>query len=513
MVMKKIDGMKYGADQEMALMRDLWSPEIANDPYQFVMFAFPWGQKGTPLENMPGPRTWQKEVLLTLRDHIAKNGNAFTPEMLKLAVASGRGIGKSAMVAWLITWMMTTRLGSTAVVTANTEAQLKSRTFAEIRKWVTLAINSHWWDVSATIMRPTKWYESALKEDLKIDTGYYYCQAQLWSEESPDAFAGIHNHNGMLLVFDESSGIPKSIWSVSEGFFSDPTTDRYWFCFSNPRRSSGAFYDAFHSDREFWNVRNIDSRTVEGTDNAFFEKLVKQYGEDSDEARVEVRGEFPATGAVQFIGSDVVRDAMERHVTDDYYAPVVMGVDVARFGDDRSVIYIRKGRDARSVKPEYYKGLDTMELATRVAASVNRWKPDAVFVDGGGVGGGVVDRLKQLGYRVIDVQAGSKARDKEKYKNRRAELWGRGKEWLVNGGCLLSDSELFNELTVVEYKYDPQGKLLIESKDDLKKRGYSSPDCADAFLLTFAEEVPSRDFVSSRANRRPQQAQTEYKIW
>jgi hypothetical protein len=126
--------MKYGAEAEQQLMTEVWSPQVADDPYNFVMFIFPWGQKDTPLEDFTGPREWQKNVLKKLSISIQRNKGEINPEMFRLAVASGRGIGKSALVSWLILWMLSTRLGSTTIVTANTEQQLRSRTWAELGK-------------------------------------------------------------------------------------------------------------------------------------------------------------------------------------------------------------------------------------------------------------------------------------------------------------------------------------------------------------------------------------------
>ena len=185
--------MKYSPQQEQELMTEIWSMNIKDDPYNFVKFVFPWGQEDTPLEHFDGPRKWQEKILREISIHIQRNGVVDMPEMFRMAVASGRGIGKSALVSWLIIWMLSTRLGSTIIVTANTEQQLRSRTWAELGKWLTLALNSHWFSKTATTIKPSPWFEEALVRDLKVDTGYYYAQAQLWSEENPDAFAGIHS--------------------------------------------------------------------------------------------------------------------------------------------------------------------------------------------------------------------------------------------------------------------------------------------------------------------------------
>lgn len=494
----------YDARGEQSLMMELWDPAIVASPLEFAMFAFPWGKANTPLEHMKGPRGWQRETFEEITRHIKANelraANKALMEMWRSADASGRGIGKSAMVAMLALWFQTTRLGATTVLTANTEQQLKSRTMAELGKWAAMAINSHWWEVQAMSLRPAEWFGEAVKRDLKIDLGYYYVMAQLWSEENPDAFAGIHNHHGVMLIMDEASGIPAPIWSVSEGFFTEPMPDRYWLAFSNPRRNSGAFFECFNKNRNFWKTRNIDSRTVEGTDPGTFDRIIAQYGLDSDEARIEVLGQFPNQGANQFIGKDVVYNAQTRELIPDPGAPLVMGVDVARFGEDKSVICFRKGRDAVSIPWEKFKGIDTVKLAGIVADRAGKNHVAAIFVDGNGVGGGVVDILKAWGFKVIEVQAGSSATDGDQYYNKRAEIWGRMKEWLQTGS-IPNDTDLNTDLISPEYSYHPSSnKLQLEGKDHMKSRGLASPDSGEALALTFCQPIARQDERHSRNN-------------
>lgn len=500
------------AEDEQLLMQTLWRPDVADDPVKFVLVNFPWGKQRTPLENHKGPRRWQIDQLRLIRDHI-KNGipaGEAVRRVLKAATSSGRGIGKSALTSWLALWMLSTRLGSTTILMANSEAQLKSRTMAEVRKWLSLARNGHWFESNAMSIRPAEWFAQLLTKEMGIDSGYYYIEAQLWSEENPDRVAGVHNHHGVMVIFDEASGIPESIWAVTTGFFTDECNDRYWLAFSNPRRNSGQFYECFHRDLQFWRTTCIDSREVEGTDKNFYQEIIDQHGEDSDVSRVEVKGQFPRTGSNQFIGTEVARLAADRTPFNDPFAPIVLGVDVARFGDDKSVIYTRKGRDAQTIPPLVFKGISTMELANRVATQIQRLNPDAVFIDGGGVGGGVIDRLKQMRFRVIEVNFGSSPYDKEKYRNKRAEMWGRMRDFLHDGGCLLNDPELISEMTVPEYSYDPQNRIVLEAKEDMKKRGYDSPDLADALALTFAEEVPGRDIRRrQQQNRTPRYAKMD----
>lgn len=502
--------MKYSAADERALMTDLWSPEIADDLEAFVMFAYPWEKKGTPLEGVKGPRSWQREDLREMTEHLrvqkARVAQGLMPEMWKKSTASGRGPGKSALVAWQCDWMMTTRLGSTTIVAANTEPQLKSRTFAEIGKWTTLLINSHWFEMTVLSMRPAPWFKKLLEDQLKIDTGYYYCQGQTWSEESPDAFAGVHNHNGVMLVYDEASGIPKPIWDVSEGFFTEPNVNRFWNVYSNPRRNSGAFFDCFHSNKEFWKLRQLDSRTVEGTDTAHFEKLIKQHGIDSDVALVEILGQFPKQGMNQFIANDLVLAAQNRAVESDPGAPLIMGVDIARYGNDSTVIRFRQGRDARSIPPIRFKERDNMFVANAIAQLIDKMNPDAVNIDAGN-GTGVIDRLREKKYRVNEVWFGGSSTSKE-WANKRTEMYADCRDWL-GGGSLDGSAELFRDLTAPEYYYfgKAQDAVMLESKENMKSRGLPSPDDGDALVLTFATRVSRRDGNASRHRAAGRQAQ------
>ena len=486
--------MKYTAKQEEELMTDVWSLNIKDDPLNFVRYIFPWNQEGTPLADFSGPRRWQEKILRDIGNHIRKNETMDLPEMYRLAVASGRGIGKSALVAWLILWMLSTRLGSTIIVTANTEQQLRSRTWAELGKWLTLAINGHWFVKTATSLKPQQWYEELLISDLKIDTGYYYAQAQLWSEENPDAFAGVHSSAGVCLIMDEASGIPSPIYSVSEGFFTEPTKNRFWFSFSNPRRNSGPFYDSFHSKRSFWNTEQIDSREVEETDKQLFQKMLEQYGEDSTVARVEVLGQFPNVDDDTVIPIELARAAVDRDVSLTASEPIVWGLDIARFGPDQSALCIRQGNTVFEIKT--FKSMDLMQLCGAIkniydsATEIN--KPSEILVDVIGLGSGVVDRLAEQGLPVRGINVAESPASKKNYLNLRAELWFSIKDWLTRRDCRLpNDDELIAELVSPIYSYTSSGKIKIEAKEAMKKRGIKSPDKADALALTMASSAAS----------------------
>jgi hypothetical protein len=302
-------------------MVELWSPALADDPEAFVLFAFPWGQKNTPLHKFKGPRAWQRQVLRDIKAHIQGNKGKVQMDTLREAVSSGRGIGKSALVSWLVLWMLTTRIGGSIVISANSESQLRSVTWAELTKWAAMTINNHWFEISATKLVPAQWLCELVERDLKKGTRYWAAEGKLWSAENPDSYAGVHNQDGMMLIFDESSGIPNPIWEVGAGFFTENTPDRYWFAFSNPRRNEGYFFECFHAKRAFWNTRSVDARTVEDTDKKVYEQIIAEYGEDSPQAKVEVYGEFPDAGEDQFIKPMLVEDAMNRDKWKDTTAP------------------------------------------------------------------------------------------------------------------------------------------------------------------------------------------------
>ena len=283
------------------------------------------------------------------------------------------------------------------------------------------------------------------------------------------------------------------------------TTPRIvWLAFGNPTRNTGRFRECFGRFRHRWDCAHIDSRQVEGTNKAQLAQWVLDYGEDSDFVRVRVKGVFPHTGSMQFISSELVELAMSprREGLATIYDPLVMGVDVARFGDDRSVIRFRRGRDGRSIPSIKLRGVDTMQLAARIVDENARYRCAAIFIDGGGVGGGVVDRCRQLGLQVTEVQFGGKS-DRATvgengavvYANKRAEMWGNMREWLRDG-AIDNDPELLADLTGVEYGYvlrEGRDAIQLERKEEMKRRGLASSDDGDALALTFAYPVAATD--------------------
>lgn len=452
----------------------------SSDPYGFVLFAFPWGEPGSELAHRAGPMDWQIEVLTDLG-----NGLLTLEEAVQIARTSGHGIGKSALVAWIILWAISTYEDTKGVVTANTENQLKTKTWAEVAKWHRLFIAREYFKMTAT-----KLYAA---DPLHEDT--WRIDMVPWSERNTEAFAGLHNlGKRILVVFDEGSAIPDIIWEVTEGALTDEDTQIIWCVFGNPTRNKGRFRECFDNGRfaHRWSSKAIDSRSVPISNKVQIDRWIADYGEDSDFVRVRVLGKFPRVDAESFISHTSATLAVERDVMVQGGA-IVLGCDIGRFGDDPSVIYPRCGRDALSRPPEIFYGDDTMVTAGKIAAAFLRYGASICMVDEGGVGGGVVDRLRQLRIPVVGVDFGSGAdglRGGEKYANKRAEIWGAMREWLETGAIpnILTgeNTTLVDELTAPTYTMTKKEEIQLESKKEMRSRGVSSPNVADALACTFA---------------------------
>jgi len=486
---------------ELMLATDLAA--FYDDPLGFVMYAFPW-DRDPSLQLVPlpspwnlvydcafGPDAWACELLDDIGRAVCERGfngvDAVAP--LQYAISSGHGIGKSAMAAWLTLWVMSTRPHSKGVVTANTGEQLSSKTWAGVSTWLAKSVVRHWFTITTG--------KGAMRLTHNVFPDSWRVDAQTSREENSESFAGLHAASSTpWYLFDEASAIPAKIWEVAEGGKTDG--EPMHFAFGNPTRNTGAFAECFGKNRHRWNTRQIDSRSVAITNKTLLNQWVTDYGENSDFVKVRVRGVFPNASSLQFIDRGRVDVAMAREAVRERVvgSHCAVGVDVARFGDDQSVIVTRIGRDAAGIAAKRYRGVDTMQLAARVAEHVDYLRglglKPVVFVDGGGVGGGVVDRLRQLGHDPVEVQFGGKADDARKYLNKRAEMWGLMREWLATG-CLEKSEAMATDLTSVEYQFTNTDQIQLESKQGMKARGLASPDDADALALTFAYPVPEFD--------------------
>jgi hypothetical protein len=452
---------------------------FTHDPLSFVRYAFPWGEGD--LLNSPGPRAWQQDTLETIGRHLKDPATRHQP--LLLAVASGHGIGKSSLISMITAWALSTCEDCKMVITASTAGQLETKTAPEVSKWLRMAVNSHWFDVFATSIR--------VKDPKHADT--WRADFIPWSIHRSEAFSGLHNlEKRIVFVFDEASGIAHKIWDATQGVMSDERTEIIWIAFGNPTQNSGDFADLFGKRKHRWNTRHIDSRTVEGTNKVQIDKWIEDYGEDSDFARVRIRGEFPRAADNQFIPSDDVAACRKFKAEGFQSSPKVLGVDVARFGDDQTCLFMRQGRKLSMLFKT--RGLSTAQVTDRVIDFIERENIDAVVVDSDGIGAPVVDQLiaRGFGRKCHEFHGGHPANDANAYFNRRAEVWGLMRDALKAGIEIPDDPELETDLTGPQYGFSSGNQVQLERKDDMKKRGLASPDMGDAMAMTYAVRLMAK---------------------
>lgn len=470
------------AVQDRALAE--WARDCADDPLRFVLEGYPWGEPG-PLQQFDGPDKWQRDSLERIGKEVRKRAfdgrSAVAP--LRETISSGHGTGKTARVAWLVDWIMSTRPNCKGTITATTFTQLETKTWAAIQTWTKLCLTAPWFEVTGTRMYHTSYRES------------WFCAPQSCREENSEAFAGQHAADSTsFYVFDESSGVPDKIFEVAEGGLTDG--EPMIFLSGNCTKSTGTFHRAtFGAERHRWITRVIDSRESQFTNKTQIAEWVQDYGEDSDFVRVRVRGLPPKASDAQFIPQDWVLDAQKRQVVTFPDEPLVAGADLAWGGGDDNVVRFRRGLDARGIPPIRIKGEFTRDpnvLTTRLAEVLSKdydgRKVHTLFLDSAGIAGPIGNRLRQMGYRnVIDVNFGAHSSDPQCRFTRDA-MWQAMKTWLING-AIDKSTDLESDLTGPGLRPDAQQRVWLESKEDMKKRGLDSPDDGDALALTFAMPV------------------------
>lgn len=481
-----------------------WLASVSNDPVGFVYGAFPWDDPNGPLWGM-SPDPWQLDILTLIKD-----GLLTIDEAVKIAVASGHGIGKTALVAWIILWAFTTYPETIGRVTAGTEAQLKSTTWKELAKWYDLFIGKELFVMSATRLRS--------RDPEKELT--WFLDAIPWSESNPHAFAGVHNYGKRIIyIFDEGSTISDVIYETAEGALTDKNTQIIWCVFGNPIKNSGRFRELFPGQRynKGWKTRSIDSRTVAITNKADIALKLELHGEDSDYARIRITGQFPRTGLLEFFNAEDISNAMAREPVSNIPDALILGVDVARFGANESVIQPRKGRDAKTFPAVRRTSLSTISLASLTISTLEELHADGICVDEGGVGGGVVDYIRHMRYHCFGVQFGAKPDGAmpavlgiqgERYANKRAEMYGCLRAWLRTG-AIADDPELKAQLLGITYTFNRQDQIILTSKEDMMKDGKPSPDWVDSLALTFAHPVAPAQASGGLHQQKPQ-VQSEY---
>lgn len=459
--------------------------EYYADPLGFVLFAFPWGHG--PLAGFRGPDRNQARFLEDLGQEVRARGfRGDAPVMpVMMSVTSGHGTGKSALAAWIVGWIASTRPHSIGTITAGTYHQLRSRTWAAVRKWFSMMVTGHWFDLRADGL-----YRKGAEATWK-------CEIQTCRPENAQAFAGQHAVTSTsYYIFDEAALVPDEVWQVALGGLTDG--EPMIFAWGQCSRNTGAFYRInFGSERHRWNTRRWDSRSGAFTNKQYIEQLIADYGEDSEVARVRILGLPPRTSEFQYIDQERIRAAQERewHGIAMPDEPLICGFDVSGGGGAWNVFRFRRGYDARSMPPIRLKGELARTpgvLVAKAAELLAERHPGrhiaAMFVDSA-FGAEIVARLQMLGHKnVFAINFGDPSPEPN-YLNMRAYMYAKCKDWL-EFGCIPPDPDpLGYQLGVPGMHHNQSGKLVIESKQSIQQRGEESPDDADALVLTFARSV------------------------
>lgn len=462
------------------------------DPVVFVRDVF----KAEPTDQ-------QKAVLRA----VAKPGS-------KVAVAAGHGVGKSCLMAWLSIWHVFLFCPCTVGATAPSSRQLHDVLMKEIGLWLGRAI--------PLVRDALECTSSSLV--YKGHGAEQYLTAKTARPEDPSSLQGLHSDNFMFLI-DEAFGVASAIYQVISGALTGPK-DRALLC-GNPTATSGFAFECFHKNSDQWKCFHLSCLDSPLTSDRYAKSIASLYGEDSDEYRVRVLGQFPNASENQFIPANAVDAARDRELNLAHYdwSAKVLGIDVARLGVDRSVVVFRQGLYSE-IKYHETTTHNLMDFCDRVAAVA--LKPvedggvggvDAIFVDDVGVGGGVTDRLRVMfgGRKVISVNFSNVAAS-NRYHNKRAECWGLMKEWILNGCSIPTPPEygaeqLRDDLVGPEFKITSAGKIQLEGKDKMRARGLRSPDLADALALTFAYPVLNPNDTVIKDMRAPAKKRSVLGRW
>lgn len=389
-------------------------------------------------------------------------------------IVTHNSIGKSFLTSMAILWFMSTKPNPQVVVTANTKTQLDTKTWRELRKWHKLVINSHWFNWTAT-------------KFFKKDSPVTWCaNAIAWNIGNPEAFAGTHEEY-VLIIFDEASGIPDIIWETAAGAMTG--NNAIWLAFGNPTQATGEFFECFNKNAHRWKQYQIDAATCKQANKEKIRQWREDYGEDSDFYRVRVRGLPPRKGISHIIQRDLVEAAIGRnlHISEYDGSPKILGVDLARFGEDKTAFVIRQGLMITYIKT--YSGLNSEEIVDVLYPLILNENIVYCFIDLGYMPG-VYDRLVRLGVKnVFGINFGANASKPERFANKVTEMYHNLNDWLGKGGCLPKDKDLIEELVGREYGFDSKSRLMIEKKDEFKAKIKRSPDTADALALTFAMDL------------------------
>lgn len=424
-----------------------------------------------------GPAVYAKEVLgAQPTDQQYEAGRAIV-ERRKVSIRSGHGTGKSAFIAWCILWFESCYFPCKIPCTAPTSHQLSDVLWSELAKWHR-KLRERYEQLGAQF----DWTSD--KFFLISHPQESFAVARTSRPENPEALQGFHSEN-ILFLIDEASGISEQVFQVAEGALS--TDGAFVVMAANPTREDGYFHDSHHKRRESWACLHWDGEASPLVSKEYIDEMKKKYGVDSPIYQVRVKGNF-ATAVDGVIPLNLCEEAKARNVGAVASAEERWGLDVARFGDDSTALAKRKGNIQVEPTKEWY-GKDTMQTVGILKNEYDaaKIKPAVIAIDVIGLGAGVVDRAAELGLPVQAVNVAESPSVEDRYMRLRDELWFKGREWLAARDCKLADDDaLIAELTTPKYKIESSGKIKVEGKDEMRKRGVASPNRADAWLMTFA---------------------------
>jgi phage terminase large subunit len=397
----------------------------------------------------------------------------------RICVRSGHRVGKSTVLAWLCIWYMLTRYPFKIGVTAPTTGQLEDAFYAELRTWIQRLPNG---------VRGLLEVKSD-RVDLVASAGTAFLTIKTSRVETPEALAGLHSDNTLLLV-DEASGVPDPVFESATGSMAG--SNAQMIMAGNPLRATGYFYNAFTKMREFWTCFHVSSVDCPRVGRDWIEEKKVEYGGESNQYGARVLGEFPRGDDDTIIPLELVTSAIGRDIIQANSPPEVWGLDVARKGHNASALCRRIGRVVPA-PVQLFRGLDLMQLCGRVhalyTALPESQRPVEVCIDAIGMGGGPADRLKELGLPIRAINVAESPAVGATFFNLRSELWHKARAWFeARNVSIPKDDRLVSDLTKIRYDYTGgrSDRIQAESKKKMEARGIVSPDVGDAFCLTFA---------------------------
>ena len=403
-----------------------------------------------------------------------------SPDKGRVSIRSGHGVGKTCFMAWSALWYLICHNPVRIPATAPSSHQLNDVLWSEIARWHSVLKQTNPFLADQIVISNERIYQADNKKGA-------FAVARTSRRDQPEALQGFHCPN-MLFLIDEASGVPDVVFEVAEGALASEGA-KVLMC-SNPTRKSGFFYDSHHQHRSAWYTIQVNGEECPLVSQSYIERMRKKYGAESTIYKIRVLGEF-AESIDGVIPLDLCLDAVNREV-EPIDAEPIWGLDVARFGDDSTALAKRQGNvQLEPVKQRY--NLDTMQTVGWLTNEYEEAevKPSVINVDVIGIGAGVVDRAAELGLPVAGVNVAELPSNHNNYMRLRDELWYLCREWLEARDCkLCDDDDLISELPNPTYRVESNGKIKVESKDEMKKRGIASPNCADAWNLTFARTVP-----------------------